>query len=200
MTSAPQPVGRRERNKADKLGRIIAAAQELFAEHGVDDVTTQQIADKADIGSGTLFLYAKSKAELFLLVQNSRYAESLEQGRAAAEATPVILDAVMVIIRSIVECNREQVENGRTYLKEMVFGDPREPHHGQALALTRETEEAITAIMGRDPSRSNADAVALASVISAVMFLSMAATANVPNSVDGVVEAIRTQVAVLLRR
>jgi AcrR family transcriptional regulator len=199
LAPTPGPVGRRELNKQQKLERITAAAQELFAEYGVDDVTTQQIADKADVGSGTLFLYAKSKAELFLLVQNSRYAQSLEQGRAAAEATPVILDAVMVVIRGIVECNREQVDNGRTYLKEMVFGDPEEPHHGRALALTMETERAITAILGRDPNRSKADAAAMARIISAVMFLSMATTTKVPNSVDDVVGAIRSQVSVLLR-
>jgi len=60
MSLASQPVGRRERNKQDKLDRIRAAASELFSLHGVDEVTTQQIADKADIGAGTLFLYAKS--------------------------------------------------------------------------------------------------------------------------------------------
>lgn len=71
MPRASQPAGRRERNKQLKLDRITAAARELFAERGVDEVTTQEIADKADIGTGTLFLYAKTKGELLLLVQNS---------------------------------------------------------------------------------------------------------------------------------
>jgi AcrR family transcriptional regulator len=75
--------GRRERNKQEKLDRITAAATELFAERGVDEVTTQEIADKADIGAGTLFLYAKSKGELLLLVQNSTYADALAQGRSS---------------------------------------------------------------------------------------------------------------------
>ena len=88
MPNGPQPVGRRERNKRDKLERIIAAARELFDTYGVDAVTTQQIADKADIGTGTLFLYAKSKSELLLLVQNSSYVAALEEGRTAAENTP----------------------------------------------------------------------------------------------------------------
>ena len=56
MSVASQPVGRRERNKQAKLERIMAAASELFAEHGVDEVTTQQIADKADIGAGAQIL------------------------------------------------------------------------------------------------------------------------------------------------
>ena len=127
MSLASQPVGRRERNKQQKLDRITAAASELFAEHGIEDVTTQQIADKADIGTGTLFLYAKTKGELLLLVQNAHYAEALQRGRADAETTPDVLDAVLAIVRPIVECNRIQVDNGRTYLREMVFGDPRSP-------------------------------------------------------------------------
>ncbi|WP_237529304.1 MULTISPECIES: helix-turn-helix domain-containing protein [unclassified Streptomyces] len=53
--------GRRERNKQVKLDRISAAACELFADRGVDEVFTQQIADEADIGTGTLFLSAKTK-------------------------------------------------------------------------------------------------------------------------------------------
>ncbi|KOG37919.1 TetR/AcrR family transcriptional regulator, partial [Streptomyces resistomycificus] len=78
MPVASRPVGRRERNKQEKLDRIVAAASELFAEHGVVEVTTQQIADQADIGTGTLFLYAKTKGELLLLVQNAKYVEALE--------------------------------------------------------------------------------------------------------------------------
>ena len=84
MTTDARPMGRRERNKLDKLERITAAAGELFAERGVGDVTTQEIADRADIGTGTLFLYAKTKGELLLLVQNSMYETALEEGRAAA--------------------------------------------------------------------------------------------------------------------
>src|SRR4051794_2183287 len=129
MSVDSRPVGRRERNKQAKLERITAAASELFAAHGVDDVTTQQIAERADIGTGTLFLYAKTKGELLLLVQNTAYADALARGRAAAETTPEILDAVMAIVRPVVECNRTQVDNGRTYLREMVFGDPAEPRH-----------------------------------------------------------------------
>src|SRR3954467_1654683 len=134
MPHTPTPLGRRERNKQQKLDRITAAASALFAEHGVEDVTTQQIADKADIGTGTLFLYAKTKGELLLLVQNAHYAEALERGRAEAETIPDVLDAVLAIVQPIVECNRTQIDNGRTYLREIAFGDPQEPRHGEALA------------------------------------------------------------------
>jgi AcrR family transcriptional regulator len=200
MSLASQPVGRRERNKQQKLDRITAAASELFAEHGIEDVTTQQIADKADIGTGTLFLYAKTKGELLLLVQNAHYAEALEQGRADAETTPDPLDAVLAIVRPIVECNRVQVDNGRTYLREMVFGDPTEPRHAEALSIVAQTEEAIATVLGRHELFSAGDAATTAHVVAAIMFLSMAVSVNAASSIDEIVRDIRNQVGVLLSR
>ncbi len=198
MSLASKSVGRRERNKQEKLDRITAAARELFSVHGVDEVTTQQIADKADIGTGTLFLYAKTKGELLLLVQNSSYVDALERGRAAAGSTPDVLDAVMAIVRPVVECNRIQIDNGRTYLREMLFGDPEEPHHRDALALSVETEEAIVAILQRDENVTDAEAAAQAHIISAIMFVSMAATVNIGSTVEDLLQDIRRQAEVLL--
>lgn len=188
-------MGRRERNKQVKLERIVAAASELFAEHGVDDVTTQQIADKADIGSGTLFLYAKTKGELLLLVQNAHYADALSRGLDAAASADGPIDAVMAIVRPVVECNRVQIDNGRTYLREMAFGDPTEPHHADALAIVAQTEAAIASVLERDEDASST----LARVISAIMFLSMAASVNTLLSIDEIEQEIRRQVAAILR-
>jgi AcrR family transcriptional regulator len=198
MPLASKPVGRRERNKQLKLERIMAAATELFAERGVDDVTTQEIADKADIGAGTLFLYAKTKGELLLLVQNSTYAEALVRGKQAAEAVTDPLDAVMAIVRPVVECNRKQVENGRTYLREMIFGDPAEPHHREALGLSQQTEEAVAAILRRDGRRTAQDAAARARIVSAIMFVSMAASFNADRPVEDIVGEIQEQVRSVL--
>ncbi|KQU06996.1 TetR family transcriptional regulator [Rhodococcus sp. Leaf7] len=195
----PQTPGRRERNKQEKLARITAAAGELFLEHGVDDVTTQQIADRADIGTGTLFLYAKTKSELLLLVQNSFYADALVRGRAAAARIEDTLGAVMAIVRPVVECNRTRVDNGRTYLREIVFGDPDEPHHRAALGLTVETEGEIASVLLRDETADPARAEVTAHIVSAIMFVAMAASFNADKSVEDLLSEIEAQVAVLLR-
>lgn len=199
MPVVSQPIGRRERNKQAKLDRIVAAARELFAEHGVDEVTTQQIADKADIGTGTLFLYAKSKGELLLLVQNSGYADALARGRNAAESITDTLEAAMAIVRPVVECNRTQVDNGRTYLREMVFGDHEEPHHRDALELSAQTEEAVAEVLRRDKLIQSENAPTLARIISAIMFLSMAASVNATKTVDELAQDLRAQIRVLLQ-
>ncbi|MFV0434515.1 MAG: TetR/AcrR family transcriptional regulator [Leucobacter sp.] len=198
MPVEPQPLGRRERNKQAKLDRIIAAAGELFAEHGVDEVTTQQIADAADIGTGTLFLYAKTKGELLLLVQNSHYATALEHGRTAAANTSGALDAVVALLAPVVECNRVQVDNGRTYLREMVFGDPAEPHHAEALTIVGQTEAEVAALLVRHTESSEDEASTLARVVSAVLFLTMASSEHVGSSVEEIIDTVRKHVAAIL--
>ena len=198
MSLGTQPPGRRERNKQDKLERIVAAASELFAKHGIDEVTTQQIAEQADIGTGTLFLYAKTKGELLLLVQNGHYARALEAGRARAFDEPDTLAAVLAIVRPIVDCNRQQIDNGRTYLREMVFGDPTEPHHAAALGIVLQTEEAIADVLARDPGVAPDAAATLAHVLSAIMFVTLAASVNSALSVEELVADISRQMGVVL--
>ncbi|WP_271985442.1 TetR/AcrR family transcriptional regulator [Pseudoclavibacter terrae] len=198
MATEARPLGRRERNKLDKLERITAAAGELFAERGVDDVTTQEIADRADIGTGTLFLYAKTKGELLLLVQNSLYESALEEGRAASAEASGVLDGVLAVLRPVVACNRKQVDNGRTYLREMVFGDPQEPRHAEALTLTSQTQDLVAEVIARETVATVDTARVLARVVSAIMFTTMAASINAALSVDEIVEQVRTQVAAIL--
>lgn len=196
VTSAP--AGRRERNKQEKLERIVAAAGALFDERGVDDVTTQEVADAADIGTGTLFLYAKTKGELLLLVQNARYVRALDDGRAAAGASAGAVDGILALLAPIVACNRTQVENGRTYLREMVFGDAREPHHAEALRVIDETERTLTDLIVTRAQRSEADAGVLARVIASGLLVTMASASTPETSVDEILAAVRAQVDAIL--
>ena len=198
MSPDPHSLGRRERNKQAKLTRIVAAATELFAQRKVDDVTIQEIADKADIGTGTLFLYVKSKGDLLLLVQNARYAAGLERGLIAAEKASSVLDAVIALATPIVECNRSPIDNGLTYLREMMFGDPTEPNRAAALAIVGQTQQTVADFIVQYTGRDAADAAPRAQAISAILFLTMAAHASPEFSVPQVVEAIRAQVATVL--
>ncbi|HJX79011.1 TetR/AcrR family transcriptional regulator [Glutamicibacter sp.] len=200
MPPTVPPLGRRERNKQAKLERIITAASELFAAHGVDDVTTGQIADAADIGTGTLFLYAKTKGELLLLVQNRHYAKALEEGQKAAGAKAEALDAVMALIAPIVECNRVQVQNGRTYLREMLFGDPTEEHHGAALNIVRQTEHALAELLYEHLDLDRQTAATLAQVISSIQYVSMASAMDPDIPAAQLTAAIRAQIGTVLGR
>lgn len=190
--------GRRERNKEDKRERILAAATELFAVKGVDEVTTQQIADAADIGAGTLFLYAKNKGELLLMVQNAHYVDALAEGVAAANSEMNATDAVMAIVEPIVACNRAHVGNGRTYLREMTFGDPNEPHHARALEIVNDTELQLARTLIRT-SKCDADAAAsLARAVSALLLRNMAPTAEISGDIDAILSRVRHDLSPIL--
>ena len=70
MDTVGEPVvlGLRERNKLDKLQRIKHAARTLFIEKGFDETTTREIARRAGVALGTLFLYATDKRDLLFLI------------------------------------------------------------------------------------------------------------------------------------
>jgi len=196
MTATPAAPGRRERNKQEKLDRIIAAAGALFAERGVDEVTTQEVAAAADIGAGTLFFYARTKGELLLMVQNALYADALDAGREAAQALDDPVDAVLAIADPIIHCNRAQVDNGRTYLREMVFGDPTEPHHAKALEIVAQTEQTMAETIARTAG-SAGDPAVLAHIVSAILFIAMSAS-PAGTSVEAIREDVRRQLGALL--
>lgn len=52
---------RRERKKRETRRRIYAAAFELFLEQGFDATTVEEIAERADVGKGTVFNYFPHK-------------------------------------------------------------------------------------------------------------------------------------------
>ena len=59
---------RREANKHDKLLRFRRAARDIFVRKGFKGATLLAIAAAAGVAFGTLFLYAKDKQDLLLLL------------------------------------------------------------------------------------------------------------------------------------
>ncbi|MEV7734442.1 TetR/AcrR family transcriptional regulator [Streptomyces sp. NPDC088921] len=196
MGRGHMPTGRRERAKKEKIERIMTAARELFAEHGVSGVTTQQVAERADVAIGTLYLYASTKAELLIMVQNDKFADAIDEGLAAANAVlgHALPEPVVALIRPVVACIREQAENGRTYLHELVFGDPAEPYRRAGLALSARFEDAVTGLLTRGESIDAAEAATLARVVTAIIHISTTATVYLHRSDEAVLADIRDQI------
>ncbi len=86
MKQASKSIGLRELNKQEKLQRIKSAALELFLTNGFDETTTRDIASRANVAMGTVFIYAETKRDLLFLIVN----EDLEDciARAAASVDP----------------------------------------------------------------------------------------------------------------
>lgn len=65
MTEAEGRVARRQRRNRDAL---IAAARDIMTEKGVDAATMLEIAERADVGAGTVYNYFRSKDDLAIAV------------------------------------------------------------------------------------------------------------------------------------
>lgn len=121
---APAPrVGRRERNKQEKLARIVGAARKLFSERGFAETTTQQIAEAADIGTGTLFLYARSKEDLLVMVFSDEMLETARAAFASVDEAAPLLDQLMQVFSSMVAYHERDPDLARILLKEVMFPD-----------------------------------------------------------------------------
>jgi AcrR family transcriptional regulator len=57
---------RREREKQDRRRSILDAAEKVFFAKGVKDASMYEIAEAAEVSKGTLYLYFRSKEEIYL--------------------------------------------------------------------------------------------------------------------------------------
>lgn len=116
----PDPsLSRREQNKREKRGRIIAASRALFAHKGFDATTTQEIAEAAQIGIGTLFLYAKTKEDLLIQVFHDEMIDLIEQAYRAARNEAEFTDQVMAFFDTLVTYHELDLSLARALLRQV---------------------------------------------------------------------------------
>ena len=60
-----EPPHKRERRKDARPGELMDAALSLFVEKGFAATRVEEVAQRAGVSKGTLFLYFPSKVELF---------------------------------------------------------------------------------------------------------------------------------------
>jgi AcrR family transcriptional regulator len=86
----------RERGKLERRRRIRQAALEMFIEKGYDATTTREIAERADVGTGTVFVYARDKRELLMMVMNDQLDALTDEELDQVESGKSLLDQMMV--------------------------------------------------------------------------------------------------------
>ena len=71
---------KRERRKQDRPGELLEAALDLFVEKGFAATRVEEVAARAGVSKGTLFLYFPSKEDLFKAVVRASIIEPVNQG------------------------------------------------------------------------------------------------------------------------
>jgi len=125
---------RRDRNKREKLERIEAAAWQLFTEHGFDNTTTRAIADAAEIGAGTLFVYFPEKLDLLIHLFQKDLSRVINTELDALPADMPLADACLQVFDATYDFYAVAPELARTFVKEMMFVKPE--HQAELFSTT----------------------------------------------------------------
>jgi AcrR family transcriptional regulator len=140
----PSPLGQRERNKLDKLRRIKDAARKLFVAKGFDDTTTREIAVRAGVGIGTIFVYAENKRDLLFLIANEELEEVTEKAEAAVNPSASLMQNLLNVAGLHYTYFARQPALSRLVLREMIFYDT-----GAQAGSFQRTRERLIALFGR---------------------------------------------------
>jgi AcrR family transcriptional regulator len=118
-----------ERSKRDKLERIKRAARKLFGRKGFEATTTREIAAAADIGAGTLFLYAGTKEDLLVLLFREEIGRVVTAAFATMPSRP-LLDQVLHLFGAMIALHERDPGLARVFVRELPFVEDR--RHGIA--------------------------------------------------------------------
>lgn len=84
MSTSPSPTSRHRRKEA-RPQELLQAALELFVEKGYSAARSEEVASRAGVSKGTLYLYFPSKEELFKAVVRTRLSALIAEGQQVVE-------------------------------------------------------------------------------------------------------------------
>lgn len=83
-------MSRREEQRRQARDKILNAAGACFAEKGYSGCSVQEIADRAGLSKGALYVYYRSKEELFKALIEVEHGRGAERAREAAAKPPYL--------------------------------------------------------------------------------------------------------------
>ena len=113
---------RRERERGQRRNAIIDSAESVFFSKGLDAATMDDVAERAELSKGTLYLYFKSKEDLYLAIhlRGNRILKRMFQN--AVELHQIGLNKVRAIGQAYFEFYRKYPD----YFNAMIYY---ESHH-----------------------------------------------------------------------
>src|SRR5258706_12398395 len=87
---AAQPKTKQEVVSEFRCGTILEAARKIFAKKGYEAATVDDVAEAAGVAKGTLYLYFRSKRELYLAALRHDVLAWNRETASRAQAAPAI--------------------------------------------------------------------------------------------------------------
>jgi AcrR family transcriptional regulator len=134
------------RRPADRPAEILAAALEVFAARGFQAARLEEVAKRAGVSKGALYLYFETKADLFRAVVTDAISPNIERVKAVAAAD---LPLEQVVRMALPMLARQVVSDRRiTGVVKLVIAESR--NHPELAAIWRDTvvEPGVALISG----------------------------------------------------
>jgi TetR/AcrR family transcriptional regulator, cholesterol catabolism regulator len=163
MGEATIKLPRRERNKLEKRARLIAAARSLFSRKGFAATTTAEIAQRAGVGAGTLFLYFSSKDDLLVAIFREQMDAVVDAAFATLPRRATLLDEIVHVYGAMIEFHEGDPELARAFVKELLFVG--EPNRDSVFAFIDGLDERIAGRIEARQARGELDAAAPALLV-----------------------------------
>ncbi|HEY8592861.1 MAG TPA: TetR/AcrR family transcriptional regulator [Sphingomicrobium sp.] len=112
-----------QRRAEDRPQEICAAALDVFAEKGFAAAKLDEIAKRAGVSKGTLYLYFQSKEELFRAVVRNTVSPNVDAVRSQIEAAEVPFPTVVRMLLPMVAMKATEGRIGS--VAKMVIGESR---------------------------------------------------------------------------
>jgi TetR/AcrR family transcriptional regulator, cholesterol catabolism regulator len=104
----------------------LRAARRLFARKGFEQATTREIAEAADVGAGTLFLYTGKKEDLLVSIFAEDMRSVIDEALAMATAGG-LLEQLLRVFGALIAHHEQDPGLARVFVKELPFVEDR--HH-----------------------------------------------------------------------
>ena len=120
----------RQERSAETRGRVLAAARELFRERRFDETSADQIAERAGVAKGTVFLHGGSKERLLLLVYEADIIETATRALESVRPAQTVAAALQAVFTHFFRLYERYMALARRFVKEQVVL----PHQENPLA------------------------------------------------------------------
>ena len=121
-----RPVSSRSRQKAETAAAILQAARELFAEQGYEATTTRAIAERAGVGTGTVFAHYPDKNHLLGETLRHEIQQVLKETLATLPAAQPLEDRLVHLSAGLLSYFIEQRQLARELIRHATFQEGEE--------------------------------------------------------------------------
>ncbi len=156
---------RRAKQKAETRKRILEATEEIFREKGFEDATLREVAERAGITAGNIYIHFTDKVALFVEVVKAGIDGEVAEALQTYPLDAPILDQLLHVPRRFLGFYAQNPPLARQFLRESLFltGPEKELIDLNSAGYLQFVTAQIEASKGRGEVQPDADSALLAS-------------------------------------